>query len=103
MPVLTRQRARRTRPVKHKYIDKACKFFRALRPKKKKASDNIDPCIDLENSNLCFLFLQQRGVVHGEKETYRRLGSPYNSVHRAMQMYVNVLEMCIQHTVLRTP
>lgn len=44
----------------------------------KKASGKKDPCIDLENSNLCFLFLQQRGVTHGEKETYRRLGSPYN-------------------------
>lgn len=71
--------------------------------KKKKASDKIDPCIDLENSNLYFLFLQQRGVVHGEKETYRRLGSPYDSVHCAMQMYVDVLEMCIQHTPYCTP
>jgi hypothetical protein len=45
---------------------------------KKKASGKKDPCIDLENSNPYFLFLQQRGVAHGEKETYRRLGSPYN-------------------------
>lgn len=74
------------------------------RRKKKKASDNLDPCIDLENSNLCFfLFLQQREVVHGEKETYRRLGSPYDSVHRAMQMYVDILEMCIQDTPYSTP
>lgn len=82
MPVLTRQRVR-TRPVKYGHmlyvvltLTQLESYFATIQ--KKKTSGNKDPCIDLENSNICFLFLQQRGVVHGEKGTYRRLGSPYD-------------------------